>query len=242
MIKLSQLQWNKIVEHTLQEHPNEMCGVITEDDFIPITNVSETPDKSFVMASTEIAPLQNKGMVKAIIHSHCRDKKTPEVFDLRTPSRTDIDFANFCKIPSLIVSCEGITVTQPIELPRIKSDNYLGRRFMWFINDCYTLVQDYYHFELGITLADHEATTDYAEVRIANNLFDPFVQQWGFVEQKSLEGLKNGDLLLLDHAGFKRNHLGVFHNNTVLHQGMISVAEPFSTFIGRINSVLKYVG
>lgn len=239
MIELSPLQIDKIREHTLACYPEEMCGGLTIDDFIPFTNNSEDKLKSFTINSIDLVSYVDK--LIAIVHSHCRDIKKQELFDTRTPSIADIKGQKLNNIPWLIVACEGITVTPPLQLPREPSNSYLDRPFIWFINDCYSLVQDYYRFELNIILPDHKAQVDYKDILLYNNLFDEFITEYGFISTTNIDYIKNGDLLLLDNGGQKRNHLGIFHNGKVIHQDMVSVEVPFETFIGRINQVLKYV-
>ncbi len=240
MIELTALQIDQIREHTLACYPEEMCGGLLNLVFIPFKNVSEEPLKSFKFDAKELSPYL--GNLKAIVHSHCRDIKKPELLDTRTPSITDINGQKLSGIPWLIVSCEGLTVTPHVELPRTPSNIYIDRPFMWFINDCYTLVQDYYNFELNISLPDHKAKVDYKELKNLSNLFDAYIEEYGFVVTNDIDNIQNGDLLLLDNAGYEKNHLGIYHNGNVIHQDINSVSVPFETFLGRINKVLKYVG
>lgn len=252
MIVLNKTQLLKIKEHSLSCYPEEMCGGLTIDDFIPFTNkalskeeadsknISNNRLNSFSIASIELVPYLNK--LTAIVHSHCRDKRKPEILDTRTPSLADILGQKESGLPWLIVSTEGEVVTPAIQLPREPSNNYIGRPFIWFINDCYTLVQDYYKFELGINLPDHKANTDYKSLRIFDNIFDNYIAEYKFEASDDLKNMKNGDLILLDNGGKKRNHLGIYHNGKIIHQDLLSVEVPFETFIGRINKVLRYVG
>jgi proteasome lid subunit RPN8/RPN11 len=238
-IELTQEQVNLVREHTLACHPEEMCGFLTQTSFIPVKNIAKEPLKSF-----EIAPqdyLQHVSETIAIVHSHCRSAKTPEILDLRTPSYADFCTQKGTNLPWLIVSCEGITVSDPIQFPRIPNNNYSNRRFLWFINDCYCLVQDFYQFELGIKLKDYVVNQDYKTIRNLSNLFDDYITDYGFKEVQ-LEQIQEGDLILIDNEGFERNHLGIYTKGKVLHQGMLSALEPFEHFLGRIHIVLHYVG
>jgi proteasome lid subunit RPN8/RPN11 len=238
-IELSFKQREKIREHTLNCYPQEMCGFLTEDDFIPVKNSADEPEKSFKIDAIAYAKYFSKA--KAIVHSHTRELKKAEVFDLRTPSYADYINQKKTGLPWLIVGCEGLTVTDPIQFPRIPDNQYLGRPFQWFIYDCYNLVQDFYLFELGITLSEQRIGKDYQELRNMNNIFEGVFQDYGFVEVP-FEELTDGNLVLLDNGGFTCNHLGIYWKGQVLHQGMVSVSVPFETFLGRINKVLKYVG
>lgn len=240
MITLNKTQWRKIESAALAAYPREMCGILTDKTFYAGDNVHETPESAFTLDPVFVRLYSGK--IRAIVHSHCRDPKTPEVFDLRTPSHADMQGAKASGVPWLIVGTEGETVTPPLQIPRVPSREYLGRPFIWFINDCYTLVQDYYRFELDIELPDHKADRDFKTMRHFDGLFDGHIENYGFKSVQTLDGIKNGDLLLIDNAGHKRNHLGVYHNGYIIHQDMLSISQPLENFIGGIHAVLKYAG
>jgi cell wall-associated NlpC family hydrolase len=143
-------------------------------------------------------------------------------------------------IPWGIVGCEGLTVSYPIWLPRQPKQKYLNRRFIWFIDDCYSLVQDYYLFELNIELPNHKATEDFEQLRNFNNLFDEHILEYGFCQLPIDTKLEKGDLLLLDNAGGKRNHLGIYTGTGILHQSLISKEESLEHFINKFHRVLRH--
>ena len=238
-MKLTPLQSQKIIDATLSAWPLEMCGVCTDDDFIELRNVSDNPQRSFAFDPIEYGRLVES--VTAIVHSHTKSIDEPEIYDLRTPSRKDRLNQRLSGKPWLIVGCEGEVVSEPVKLPRAPSDQYIGRPFMWFINDCYTLVQDYYLFERGISLMDHADEFDWGEGFIFDSLFYDYIEQAGFVEIDRQDGLKNGDLLILSRMGMSDNHLGIYHEGQVLHQEGLSVSVPASVFQNRISRVLRYV-
>lgn len=237
-IKLSKKQWDAIQAHTLKCYPNEMCGILTAKDFIPIQNTAENKEKSFKIDALEFVKYQSKAI--AIIHSHTRPLKQAEIFDLRAPSYEDYLNQKQTGLPWLIVGCESLTVSEPIQFPRIPSKEYIGRRFQWFLTDCYNLVQDYYLFELGIELPEAIIEHDYLDIRHKNHLFDAYFEQYKFVEIP-LDKIQENDVLIIDQGGYIANHLGIYTQGKILHQGMVSSLVPFETFLGRINKVLRYV-
>ena len=237
LIKLNEEQKRLIEQHTLECYPQEMCGFLTEDSFIPVKNEAEHPEKSFSISALAIA--QHFEQITAIVHSHTRDKKKVELFDLRTPSYADFINQKKLPFPWLIVGCEGLSVTDPLQFPRVPSQEYIGRKFQWFINDCYSLVQDFYRFELGIILRDAVITADYQDIRDLSGVFLPYIEDYGFSEVK-LDEIREGDLVLLDNGGKVDNHLGIYTDGKILHQDMISCIVPFETFLGRIKKVFRY--
>lgn len=236
-IQPTALQEEKIKEHILRCYPEEACGILTEDDYVPCINIHENPTKAFRFDKLEYAT--NAVAAKAIIHSHTRKLRSLVVFDPRTPSYADTVGQKLSALPWLIYDTEGLTVGIPLQYPRIRSNIYEGRPFLWFISDCYTLVQDWYFYELGVALPDYKLEKDYTEIKHLNDLFTPYIEEYGFVEVP-LNKIQRGDLLLLDNAGFHQNHLGIYDGKNVLHQDMLSVIVPFETFYGRINKVLRY--
>lgn len=224
----------------LNNYPNESCGFILQDNTIIFCmNISETPEKSFKI--NPIDYVKFSGQLKYIFHSHCINPRTSRNLDPRTPSVADMKGQEVSGIPWLVFATEGWVVSEPITLPRTPSSDYLERPFIWFINDCYTLVQDYYKFELGIELKPY-ILHDYTAVRKSDKVFDEFIEDYGFIELQNLDDLKNGDLFILDNSGFRENHLGIYHEGCLIHQGLLSCKEPLENYMSQIKKRLKYVG
>lgn len=238
-IQVSFKQRQAILQEVHEKFPKEVCGFLTATDFIPLENISETPETSFKIDPIEYAI--HIAVATSLVHTHNIPDRRKAPFDPRTPSYADFIAQKKTGLPWLIYGTDGQGLTESLQFPRIPNSTYLDRDFIWFINDCYTLVQDWYKFELGITLKDYILTQDYQSIRCLNDLFTNYIEDFGFNEVK-LKDIRRGDLLLLDNAGFKRNHLGIFDGKNVLHQSTRSVIVPFETFIGRINKVLRYVG
>jgi len=238
-IKLNKEQLFAIEKETLDKFPNEMCGFIIQNSFIPVENIAETPETSFKLDKKDI--IKYLPTAKAIIHSHCRKSNYNNLFDIRTPSYADRVKQQTTNLPWLIVGSEGLTVTDILQFPRIPNKQYLNRRFIWTINDCYTLVQDYFRFEFDITLKDAVYPEDLTNLHSSHNLFEPFIEEYGFKEIE-FNNLINGDLVILNYVGLDGNHLGIYHNGNIIHQDSISKEEPLEYYLSNINKVLRYVG
>lgn len=228
-----------IKKYVLERYPEEACGLIVKGEFIPLTNSHEEPEKHFTILAEDLLPYS--GEIEFIIHSHCRNPKHPEVMDTRTPSFSDIEGQKSSNVPWLIFGTEGYTVSEPLQLPRVKNNQYIFRPFIWYINDCYSLVQDYYLFELGIDLPDHKADKDFKDLRRIDNIFKPFIAEYGFIEFNPIgHEFQQGDLVLIDQHGYEQNHLGIFEDGYILHQDIMSKKERIEHFIGRIHKVLRH--
>jgi len=230
---------DKLSRGILDNYPSESCGFILEDDTIIFcANISETPEKSFKINPVDY--IKFAGKLKYIFHSHCVDSRASRNLDPRTPSVADMKGQQVSGVPWLIFATEGWVVSDPIELPRTPSSEYLERPFIWFINDCYTLVQDYYKFELGIELKAY-ILHDYTQIRKTDKVFDEFIADYGFQEFHNIDDLQNGDLFIIDNSGFTENHLAIYHEGYLLHQGLLSCKEPLESYMGQIKRRLRYV-
>lgn len=240
-IILSERQWKEIEAHTFAEYPYEMCGFLLADRFVPCKNVAEKLEDPF-STGFRFDPVETAKYFPeaiAIVHSHCRKTQKRAYQELRTPSFLDIQNQKVTKLPWLIVGCEGLSVTEPLQFPRIPSRDYINREFIWTINDCYTIVQDWYRFELGILLDDAIIEGDFTELYALSDLFSKHIENFGFQEVKD-ETFLPGDLLLLDNHHCESNHLAVYTGHSVIHQDALSVEVPLETFVGRIKKVLRY--
>jgi proteasome lid subunit RPN8/RPN11 len=224
----------------LNNYPEESCGFVLKDDTIVFCyNLADDPEKAFKINPADY--IKYSGEIKYIFHSHCVDPRKGKTLDPRTPSVADMTGQKVSGIPWLIFATEGWVVSEPIELPRTPSNDYLNRPFIWFINDCYTLVQDYYKFELGIELKPY-ILHDYTAVRKSDRVFEEFIEEYGFKESPNLDDLQNGDLFIIDNSGFTENHLAIYHEGSILHQGLLSCKEPIENYMYQIKRRLRYVG
>lgn len=240
-MQLTNKQIELIKAEALIKYPEEMCGVLLEDTFIQLSNQHDDKLHNFKILAEDLIPYL--GSIKAIVHSHTLKREKPDTQDPRTPSYEDVKAQQQTGVPFLIVATDGFNVTEPLEFPKPLGGTLIGRPFIWFIHDCYSLVQDYYYNEFGIVLPPHKAEVNFKDIRKCNNLFDTYLKDYGFKEVASLEDIKNGDLLLLDGVqSGKRNHLGIYHNGKVLHQASMSIEVPLETFIGKIHCRLVYEG
>lgn len=236
MLELPESVLTDIKKTIISEYPKEMCGVLIDDKFQQIENVSKEPERSFTLNPIEYYAVQDA--CTAIIHSHCATDIKTITFDIRTPSYTDYIGQKSTKIPWYIFGTNGKVVYDPIILPRVPSKQYIGRKFMWYINDCYTLVQDYYKFEYGIELINHEDSFNYMSNK--RNIFDNYTERAGFISRNYIGSLKQGELLVVHHKGLNASHLGIWTGTDVLHQDILSKREPLENFEGIISKILTY--
>ena len=86
-----------IYEAAKKRAPNEMCGIITNDNkFIEFENIAENKKSHFKIDPITFGMYQLNSKIKYVVHSHYDSKCNP--------SQHDIDNCNSVGIPYLIVS------------------------------------------------------------------------------------------------------------------------------------------
>ncbi|OLF40779.1 C40 family peptidase [Psychrobacter sp. Rd 27.2] len=166
--------------HANTEYPREACGVIVNGEYIPCTNVA-ADDAQFEIDVMDIVGASKEGEITAYVHSH-PDGTT-------APSQPDRVQMNLHGLPWII--------TNGIDVEIHKPDDYqaplLGREYHHGIMDCYTLIQDYYQRELGITLGDYERADAWWEDKDNKPLYLDGFKNEGFVE---VDAIQKHDLIL----------------------------------------------
>jgi cell wall-associated NlpC family hydrolase len=140
-------------EHVLSEYPKEACGLIVQGEFVPSTNVAADPLTSF-----KIDPLllvEHSGNIEAVLHSHPYDIKTQHRWDPRWPSTADMQNWMLDTIPWGIVSTEGEGSSHFVWMDDSKWDPLEGREFVHGVNDCYSLVRDYFREVRDVVLPNY---------------------------------------------------------------------------------------
>lgn len=234
-IKVSKKAFEKIQKTAIAAYPQEICGFLKSDgSFVECENQADDKENSFKISAKDYA--LNLDSI-AVIHTHCPKKIAP--YDPRTPSEADWNSQKETGIPWLIYSASKTEISQePFQIPRYPDSNFEARAFVPGISDCFSIVQDYYWFNFGIQLKDHIAY-NVKDIVLNCNSFDKYITDYGFHEVP-LEELQDGDLLLIDNAGFTRNHLGIYESGKILHQDGLLIKEDYSHFVGRIGAVLRH--
>ncbi len=218
-------------QYMISQFPFEGVGIFTETSFIPLTNIAEDRKNSFLVDEKELLEIGFEH-VKAIIHSHPTEfepKQYPSALDMKTQLNYDLPFG--------IVSCNKERAYD-IEYfgDCVAKAPLLGRYFIHGIQDCYSLVRDYYSLELGIQLLEFPRNWLWWEDDC--DLYMQF-EKTGFYEIPFSQ-MKKGDFFIMPlgyHAmrhGIS-NHGGIYlGDETILHHkagkspydvGQLSVRE-----------------
>lgn len=194
------------------EYPKEMCGVIVFDEqlqFIPINNLADKygvdERDAFVMCPRTYSSIDEHNNIVAIVHSH-PDSNT-------APSEHDKIRCNQGEIPWVIISYpdKDINIIHPTD----EKQPLLGRTFIHGVQDCWSLVRDYYKEVFNIHLNDYERQDEWWMK--GEDLYLDNLESEGFIEI-SEKDMQVGDVLFMQIESPTTNHAAVLcEDGMIIH-------------------------
>lgn len=222
-------------EYFINCYPNEGVGYLKDGVFFPLENVATHPAHSF-----EVDPSFLLNEPDALLHSHCVGREA-QTTDPRAPSYEDLLGQQQTGIEWGICVTDGTTCEDPLYWGNPENRPPLeGRDFIFNIQDCLCLTQDWYFTEYGIELPTQPRTPGWNEE--GQNYFEDLYEQWGFVKVP-LQELKRGDVLFYKVRSPVVNHIGVYlgDGQVISHwYGRLSCVEPFGTWARYIQFAARY--
>ena len=219
--------WKKeALLHAKKEDPKESVGVLLnikgKEKYFPCRNLSMNQNQCFILDPEDYVKADNLGEIIGIVHSH----------PITSPEPSEADR----------VSCENSNLKWYIVNPKTETWGYCepcgfkpplrGRQWVWGLQDCYSLVRDWYKEEKNIELRDWTRPTTPEEF-LLNPMFEQCAWRTGFRELRSDEKLINGDLLFMSIGSPGLNHVAIFLDGDVLHHlaDRLSCKEPYSEWL-----------
>ena len=219
----------------LSAYPDEAVALVVGADVVRVDNISDTPDKAF-----KIDPAQYlMNQPEALLHSHVYQigVAVQHGYDLRTPSYSDFQHQRQTGIPWGISATDGEAVSDLLWFPQSRNADLLGRKFCYYVNDCYTLIRDYYYQNRGIILQD------YPDVDVYNRgngiTYQPYLTNladFGF-EQIPLSQAEPGDMLLMKMQSDYDHGAVMIDQTRVLNQFENKLSAYYS--IGKLRSFIR---
>lgn len=213
---------NSIKKHAIVESPNECCGLIyasgDSNYTFPSVNISQNKFNSFSISPFDYINASEQGKIVGFYHSHCGNNG---------------EFGHLDKYNSL-------NHKLPLVLYHIKSDNfkiyndkdekfskYLGIKFEYGKNDCFSLVESFYNNEFNINLPNISRDKNWHNKNPL--LIKENIENFGF---KIVSNLEYGDVVLVSLPNNQNpRHLMIYlGDNKVLHNSFnsYSVIENYS--------------
>ena len=182
-MKLTAAVKEQIIQASKTAYPNEACGVMVNDTFIQLDNVSDDAQNHFEISPQQLAQVEDQGEIQAYVHSH------PDGTAIASPlDKHQIELHGkpwvICAYPDV-----DIQMHEPCgyQAPLIGRNYYHG----W--QDCYSLVRDFYQRELDITLPDFERDDFWWEGKNNPSLYLNNYKSAGFYQ---VDSPQYGDMLV----------------------------------------------
>lgn len=191
----------KLIEIAVKSVPREMCGLLIrsattgEIAFKEVPNTHPSPMTHFRIDARAVAAVSIAGdYVEAFVHSH------PDT--AAEPSAEDVADMNLHGKPFVIVSARDreIRTWRPTQVP------LLGRAYIHGKQDCYTIIQDYYQRELGITLPDFDRAEHWWENADGESMYEDNFRAAGFTPVDIADMRKHDVVLCYWGATHHINH------------------------------------
>lgn len=181
-MKLTEMIKAGISAHAEECYPHECCGVIVEDFYIPCRNISENKDQ-FEIHHEDLAKAEDLGEIQAYVHSHPNATARASELDLIQIELHEKPWV-ICAYPDIeFQAYEPCGYKAPL----------VGRNYIHGIQDCYSIVRDFYEREMGVKLIDFERSDGWWESKENKSLYLDGFGEAGFVE---VSDMQYGDVLL----------------------------------------------
>lgn len=229
-------------KHAKSVFPNEAVGIVKGDKYIPLENKSQDPTVTFAVNSNVL-----DDDVTEILHTHTDGTFRPSYDDMRTQISLGI--------PMGIMGMYGDIENNEYNFSKIyyignlRAD-YLGLPYIFGINDCYSLVRNWYYTHKNIELIDFPRRWEFWKTQ---NLLMDNVLLAGFKEI-SVNEVETGDVFFCTFHGYGKNpvHMGVYvGDNLIEHHPSsnrpvdfqsLSRKEPIQRYLPSITHWFKYIG
>jgi hypothetical protein len=215
----------------ISKWPEEAVGYLKNGQFFPLENIAVDKLHEF-----EVDPEFQLEEPDALLHSHTTGFEV-QTHDPRAPSFQDLKHQIITDIEWGICVTDGQTCDDPLYWGNPANRPPLeGREFIFNIQDCLCLCQDWFYTEHGLVLPSEARTPHWNEE--GQNYMEALYESWGF-ERIGLDELRRGDVLFYQVRSPVVNHLGIYlGDNQVLSHwyGRVSAVEGF----GRWASYIKF--
>ena len=203
---------NNALEHAKKDAPHEACGLVAvykgKEKYYPCKNIAEDVEDQFIINPDDWINTEDKAEIIAVFHSHPNHPSTA--------SDADLASCEYLDLPFYIVSPE--TENWSYYEPSGYKKGLIGIEWVWGVQDCWSLIEDWYKEKKGIKLKHWDRPKSPKEFS-ENPLFEYGLPLTGFIELENEVDLKKGDVFLMDtnNTG-KLDHVALYiGDQTILH-------------------------
>lgn len=228
--------------HVLERYPEEACGLVVDGAFIPVPNSALEPTKTFRIDPLHYVKASAMGTVQAVLHSHPYQIAEQHKWPPEWPSAADMTGWLANNIPWGICATEGQGISQLVWLDEDNPEPLTGREFIHGINDCYSLIRDWFRLERGIALPNFARGMEWWTS--GKDLYDENFERVGF-RPIAMEELQVGDCVMFKVRSPVTNHAAVVTgSNQILHHlfHRLSGHDELAKWGRVINRAVRYIG
>ena len=218
------MTWKDIaLKHAKKDAPHEACGLLAvykgKEKYFPCKNLAEDLEDQFIIDPDDWVKAEDAGEIIAVFHSHPNHPPTPSQADL--------------------VSCEYLDLPFYIVTPESEQWNYfepsgykkglIGREWVWDVQDCWSLITDWYKEKKNIEIKHWKRPKSPKEFE-KNPLFEYGLPKVGFTEIDDNLELEVGDVLLMNSYKNTLSHVALYiGDQTIFHHyaGRLSCRETY---------------
>ena len=207
------MSWKyKALEHAKKDAPHEACGLLAvykgKEKYYACNNIAKDLADQFIIDPDDWMNVEDDAEIVAVVHSHPN----------HPPTASDADLASceYLDLPFYIVTPE--TGNWSYYEPTGYKKGLIGREWVWNVQDCWSLIEDWYKDNKGVKLRHWErprTPQDFSK----KPLFEYGLPLTGFVELKNTVDLEKGDVLLMDTTDTGTlDHVALYiGEQTILH-------------------------
>ena len=219
-------------EHAKEVFPQESCGFILDDEYLPMDNIAKDKVGHFKIDPKQFI-IHNES-IRAIVHSH---GNYPHA------SKMDMEQQIASGIPWGIINIKNGAVTHTVFYgDQLEPQHLVGRPFFHGVYDCYSLVRDH-HRERGITIPIYPRENLWWET-------EPSMLLKGYAELDYFHKVdpseaQPGDVVLMTILAEVVNHSAILlEKDCIVHHlyGKLSRVENIKRWKQCIGGFYRYIG
>lgn len=207
-IQLSYQTIDEMIDHAKREFPNESCGYVVENKYIPCINNADEKEDTFVLEEMDFYKHLASKKVQWIIHSHNNNEHA---------SKVDMKKQRDLEVPFIIINLKygefsdlfffGSNIKVPL----------VGRPFHFGAFDCFTIVKDFYKQNYNYKTPDPPRDFNFDRKRemVFEQYLEEYKDRFDIIKPEEVE---EGDILFyrwanqICHAAIYINEQKILHH------------------------------